>query len=457
MGVLRSISDWLFGVAKGPTSKRSFEAASGGRRTDGWLTTSQPAWDEVAASLPILRERSRHLANNNAWAKRALEVIANNTVGTGIRPNIKNKRLSKVFKDWAESTECDFEGRHNLWGLQHHIMHTVAKSGDCLVVKRFVNKVLKLQVLEGDFLDGGKNFNIGKATENYTLQGIEFNPQGQRVAYWIHDTHPMMYRGISQRVLAEDVIHVYESLRPGQIRGVPFGASVILPLRDFDEYADAQLLRQKIAACYAVFVRDNVDSGIVSDATDSLPDTIEPGMIQKLPRGMDVEFGNPPGAEGYREYTNALARQIAMGFGITYEALTGDLSQVNFSSGRMGWLEFSRNISRWQKMMMIPQFCQPMYSWFEDYAYLSKGLKGLGTSSVDWTVPRREMINPSEEIKAAVLAIDNNLMSLSEVLRQMGYDPSAVIDEIAEDREYMASKNITPNNGKPQGQSRQLE
>jgi capsid protein len=37
-------------------------------------------------------------------------------------------------------------------------------------------------------------------------------------------------------------LHLFERLRPGQVRGVPWFASVILKLRDLDDYDDAELI-----------------------------------------------------------------------------------------------------------------------------------------------------------------------------------------------------------------------
>jgi capsid protein len=50
-----------------------------------------------------------------------------------------------------------------------------------------------------------------------------------------------------------------------------------------------------------------------------------------------------------------------------------------------------------------------------------------------WTPPRREMINPAEEIPALVAAIRGGLTSLSEVQRSLGYVPAQVLEELAKD------------------------
>src|SRR5690606_27084232 len=117
---------------------------------------------------------------------------------------------------------------------------------------------LQLQVLEPDHLDAGRNETL--ADGGYILQGVEFDPLGRRRAYWLFPVHPgeagIMGRGalVSRPAPARQILHLFERLRPGQVRGVPWFAPAILKLRDLDEYDDAELVRKKIEACFAAFV-----------------------------------------------------------------------------------------------------------------------------------------------------------------------------------------------------------
>src|SRR5690242_2748247 len=66
--------------------QRRYEAAAGGRRTANWVATSSSANVEIHNALTFLRNRSRDLVRNNGYAKKAVNEIANNVVGTGIMP-----------------------------------------------------------------------------------------------------------------------------------------------------------------------------------------------------------------------------------------------------------------------------------------------------------------------------------------------------------------------------------
>jgi lambda family phage portal protein len=414
---------------------RGYEGASRGRRMANWKAGSTDANTEAASAGNRLRDRSRDLVRNNPWAARAVQVIASNTVGTGILPQAKNKRLQALWEMWGDTLACDADGRHNFYGIQALVMRSVVESGECLVRRRGrriedgLPLPFQLQVLEPDYLDIHKD---GPIPGGYMIQGIEFNQVGKRIAYWIYTDHPGNRTGLalasrSTRVPAEDVIHVYRVDRPGQVRGVPWGAPAIVRLRDLADYEDAQLLRQKLAACFTAFVYDN-DIG-AGDNNMPLAESLEPGAIEILPSGKEITFANPPAAEGYGEYTANVLRAVAMAYGVTYEALTGNLSNVNFSSGRMGWIEFHRNIECWIWQMLVPQLCGGVWSWFTQAASMMQ----YDTAEATWTPPRREMIDPSKELKAMNTAIRSGLTSLSESIRRLGDDPEQVLTELAAD------------------------
>jgi capsid protein len=131
---------------------------------------------------------------------------------------------------------------------------------------------------------------------------------------------------------------------------------------------------------------------------------------------------------------------VAAAYGITFEALTGILSDVNFSSARMGWLEFHRNVATWRWNMTIPQVLDPVHRWFN----LAAGLAQIrGPRKMIWTPPRRELIDPVKEIGALIEAVKAGFMSLSEVQRSLGYIPSEVMDELEKDIADARAKGLT--------------
>jgi lambda family phage portal protein len=436
---------------------RRYDAAGNGRRFDGWKTGNVSANRELEMSLSKLIARSRDLDRNNPYAKRAVERIADNVVGMGIRPTFSKDvaKLRKAWKKWAEgdSKECDFDGRMNYYGLQWLAMRTVAESGSCIIRKRRTDKnkksgiPIQLQIFEPDIIDTTKNFDVIASAGNtggYCIQGIEFTGEGKRKGYWLWEKYPTdlgIHSLESKLVPAEDIIHVYQLERPGQCHGVPFGSAGFLRLRDFDDFEDAELVRQKIAACFTAFVSESADYSTGTTKKNSLTERMEPGIIQKINPGEQVSFSNPPTKEGIDAYSRQVLQGIAAGYGVTYEALTGDMRNVNFSSGRMGWLEFQRTISRYQTQMFIPLFCSESFAWFLEGAQVAS-IYGKADLDADWTPPRREMIDPQKEIAALSAAVRNGFQDWGEAVTELGYEPETILERIEKYNKLFDEKGI---------------
>jgi lambda family phage portal protein len=217
----------------------------------------------------------------------------------------------------------------------------------------------------------------------------------------------------------------------------------MLRMRDLDGYDDAELLRKKIEACFAAFVVQNngadgpilgnVVSNSESGGKNSQPKRIEqfrPGMIEYLHPGEDVRFGNPSSDGNYESYERVQLHAIAAGLGITYEQLTGDLSQVNYSSLRAGLLEFRSLIEmlRWQ--VFIPKVCAPVWRRFIERAFIAGAISKVDYA-VGWTPPKFEMIDPLKDAQADTLMMRNGTLTIKEAIARHGFDPEPQLQEIA--------------------------
>lgn len=440
---------------------RKYEGASKSKRMKGWKTESTSANSAIYGSLETLRNRSRDLRRNNPFAARGIQGIATNTVGSGIQTQFRDKDISKttnvaeeLWRSWAHTKAFDFDGRHDVVGFQRMIMQAIPESGEILIRKRIDKKKafpLSYQILESDFLDTDKT--VAKTENgNSIVQGIEFDSKGLKVAYWIFEQHPGSYyeqvgvsKLTSQRVLADQIRQVFRQERPGQVRGVPWLAPVMVRLKDLDDYEDAQLMRQKIAACFTAFVEDigaDVD-GSAEGAADypDLSERLEPGLIEFLPSGKSVKFSAPPEVSNYDQFTKNVLRSIAAGLGISYEVLTGDLSEVNFSSARLGWIEFMRNIEVWRKELLIDGFLDLVVADFIEIAAIQG--KDFSKFTPIHTPPKRQMIDPSKEIEATKTSIEAGLSTWTEELMALGKDPAEHFAQYAKDQALLKSLGLT--------------
>ncbi|WP_319825853.1 phage portal protein [Thalassovita sp.] len=430
---------------------RAYEGAKTGRRTEGWITPGTGANSEIGPALARLRARSRDLVRNNPYAAKAVQALVSNMVGTGLMPRARageTELARQADRLWARfASECDADGLTDFAGLQALIVRSLVESGEVLVrlrprrVEDGLAVPLQLQVLEPDHLDTGRTEELPGG--GYILQGVEFDPLGRRVAYWLYPRHPGEAGGLSglghpvaRRVPADQVLHLFERLRPGQVRGVPWFAPVMLKLRDLDDYDEAELVRKKIEACFAAFVTGAEDEETLGraqlDAAGRRVESFEPGMIEYLEPGKDVKFASPAASGGYAEYMRMQLHAVAAGVGLTYELLTGDLSQVNYSSIRAGLIEFRRRMEALQWQLLVPGLCQPVWRRFVLAAQAAGALPDGAEIAAEWTAPRFEAVDPLKDIQADVQAVRAGVMTLKEAIARQGYEPAQVLREIAE-------------------------
>jgi len=438
-----------------------WEAGGTGRRFHRWAPGIDTAHTALVASLPNLRARSREIIRRNAWAANAVETYMANAVGTGIKPmpvlddTGAKARMQALWLDWTD--DADAAGVTDFYGLQALACRAMIEAGECFLrfrPRRLEDGLavpLQIELLEAEQLPltldrdepGGRSIR----------SGIEFDAIGRRKAYHFLRRHPGL--GVSTEsvpVPASEIVHLYKPLRPGQLRGVPWLAPVLLKLHELDQYDDAALVKAKVAALFTGFVTEDLpQDAFGEDADDAETDedgaalvSLEPGTMQKLPPGTDVKFSQPagPGAD-FDPFVRHHIRAVAVGMGQTYEQVSGDLTGVNYSSIRAGVLEFRRRCEQFQHAVLVWQMCRPVWQRWLAEAVLAGALDLPGYArnsrerrrweSVRWVPQGWKWVDPLKDGKAAEAAVRNGFRSRSDVIAENGEDPEQVEQEIAAD------------------------
>ncbi len=416
---------------------RAYDVAKNFTQSDWTSSTNGNANAETKAAIGPGRSKARALSQNAPYGVKAIDVIVAETIGAGIVANItgrnktQTKNIQKLWKQWAESSACDVEGRNNFYSIQEMVLRSTVESGEGLLIKNLTRDGLKLKILESDFISTQKD------TMPY-IQGIEVDPNtGARKNYCLFQVHPgasVVATVETYELPASLVAHVYRQKRPGQVRGISWAHAVIEKMKDFDDYQSATLIRQKIAACFGGFVTTTGNDSMIDASTLKEKRTaefqMEPATFRYLSPGEDIKLATPPGVDGYGDFNRETLRAIASGWGISYESLTGDYSQSNYSSSRMGHLQMRKNIETWRWNMFIPQFCDPVFSWFLESLKIT-GIDVEGVS-VKWVPPAYSMIDPSKELDAVRKEVRSGLKSWGEAVQEQGRDPDEVLQEISD-------------------------
>lgn len=433
----------------------AYEGARTGRRTSGWMSSGASANAEIGVDLARLRERSRELIRNNHFGAKAAREFSTKVVGAGIELQIADDRAMTLWTQWSE--ECSADGLPHFGAIQALVARTLFESGECLVRFRMRTAAdrlavpFQLQILEPDFLDMSKT---GTTATGYMIHGVEFDLVGRRVAYWLYPQHPgevttTVRRSSlqSNRIPADQILHIYDTLRPGQVRGVPSLAPVMLAMRDLDDWENAELVRKKTEACLAGFItspEENVALGPQSTSTTSaqLLETFEPGMVTRLRPGESITVNNPQHAGGYSDYKRSRCRDFAAGIGMPYEILTGDLSQINYSSYRGGLLGFRDAVEAVQYNVMIPRLCRPTFRKFIAIATDFAGLPARNYED-EWTPPAFDLLDREAEAKADEIELRLGTKTWPQTVARQGYDPEKQLATIAEWRPRLTEAGVS--------------
>ncbi len=444
---------------------RKYDGAGGGRLSSNWYAPASDPNELVKRYSRPLRDRSRDSVRNSPICANVVTVHADYIVGSGIRPRAKTNDkdydayLNQLFDDWTKTSHP--EETMNWYGQQYLACREMVEGGEIFARARTrrisdgYEVPLQIQLLEAEHCDGARlEISGGKRLIN----GIEFDKIGRRKGYWMFEFHPQS-RGlfassnVSKLVPADQIAHLFEPQRT-QVRGVTWLAPILQYVRQLEDYELAENVRKKIEACMVgiIIPKDNDDiavgyredgqqngdndhGGVQMTDTHGNPfERFEPGMFGVAHGGGDVKFNNPAMTQGMEAYVRTRLRAIASGSRVPYELLTGDYSQANFASGRLGLLNYRRFVSAFQRHYFIPQFCAPTMRWFVQRARWA-GKISEKPIRWEWHTPGLESISPVDESKADLMDIRMGKRSPQDVISQTGRDPERVLEEIGEWKE----------------------
>jgi lambda family phage portal protein len=467
---------------------RHFTAALTGRDTAGrfaaryagadhsrivarWFTELADPNEVLRGALSTLRARSRQLAQDNGEAAGLLLDFEADLVGaTGARLQFRakrprgsmieglNDRVESAFAAWSAREFCTPAGYESFAALQRLMVRSVIMDGEFLALRqRDPDLPFGYQVLpiDADQLDENANTSATE-TQNAVVMGVEIDRTGRPVAYHLWDRHPSRAGRVKRIEPAANVLHVFKRVRPGQVRGVPWFAPALVTWKLGERYTEAELYQSLLAAAQGGFFV-NRDGGAGFDVPrdgDGKPIPLvmeaEPGSARILPSGFEFQPWEPkhPTAN-YAGFMKVVKRGIARAFGRSYASLTGDLSEVNFSSMRTDRVREMTQSRMHQQDLLVEQFCRPIFADWVRMASLN-GAFGVVTmettalaSYATWMCTGWPWIDPVKDATAAVMEINAGLNSPQRVCAEKGRDFFEIVDELAEAKAYALSKNVS--------------
>lgn len=414
---------------------RQYDAAKN-VSSGGVQRNNKNANKEINSALAPIRENARELVRNMPVAAKAVSVISNETISWGIEPTIKHDDKAKeakvraAFKEWSKN--CGVDGA-NFYTLQSQVMTAMIVDGESILREAIIDGKVKLHLLEADYI-ATKTNDLRLDEKHRLINGVALDEYDRPQAYMLHKNHPIYNDkdNTVSAVPASQVIHVFKKDRPGQNRGVSWFAPVLISIKQLDQIHYTALIRQQLASSLtAIVVKEKNEINALAENERFQEDwALTPGSVMRLNPGESVTVPQIPNETGFDVQARNTMRLIASGLGMTYEALSSDLSQVNFSSARIGHLSFKKNIDSWRYHTIIPQFCDKAFQFFIKDCQI-RGIDTTGVQ-VEWTPPAHTMVDVQAETNAMKDSIRSGLMTYPQALKEYGFDPEGHLKEIAQ-------------------------
>ncbi|MGG1638219.1 phage portal protein [Paenibacillus sp. NRS-1760] len=440
----------------------------------GWNATSLSPAEDITSNLHLLRQRSRDLyMGGAALATSAIKTARTNVVGTGLwlEPAVDaeflgmgpeeasslKRQIEREYNLWAESVECDAARQNNMYQLQQLALLSQLMSGDCFVllpvtIRKQSIYDLRVRIIEADRCRSPWNFTDRFTTEHKDKNisgGVETNDAGEVIAYWFSKNHPYSIVDYGKddwtRVAAygeetgrRNVLHLMESERPEQRRGVPILAPVIDSIKQLGRYTEAELMAAVVTGMFTVFIKSNTNGnqpldlgfgdGDQVDQGDENSYELGYGSVVGLAPDEDVVLANPSRPNtAFDAFVIAICRQIGAALEIPYELLVKNFT-ASYSASRAALLE-AWKMFRMRRSWLATGFCQPIYEeWFAEAVakgripapgFFDDPLIRRAYTKAEWHGPSQGQLDPLKEVKAAQVRVEEGFSTRERETAEM--------------------------------------
>ena len=476
-GLRKTLTSWFSPSTLAPVparrQQRMYAMARPSRLTSGWGTSTTSEDTELSSSLRTARNRSRELVRDAGYAKRAKVIIQNNVIGTGIGMQAKvetsrgqlndriNDDIETQYEAWCCADHCHTGQSLHFNAMERLLVGEVFEAGEIFVRihrTRFGNSSvpLALEVIEPERI--ADEFQPTSVAEPSRARlGVEVDRYGAPLAYWIRSLHPGELRRTAEqsdrveRVLASDILHLRLIDRWPQTRSMPWMHATARKFNDMDGLTEAEITAARAAACYMGFIESpDGETMMGEDQPDGSKEVeLSPAMIEHLAPGEKFNYAAPnrPNAQ-LDPFMRMMLREVAAGTGPSYESLSRDYSQSNYSSSRLALLD-DRDLWRVLQMWFIRDFRTRVHAVWLQQAVLSRVVSTIPLESYALTPSKFEAvrfkprgwswIDPSKEVDAYEKAIRNGFTTVGRVIAQTadGLDLEDMLKERKQELEMM--------------------
>lgn len=446
--------------------------------------------------------RARDLVRNEPVAAAAVSRRKNAAIGRGwrlsakpsartlkITPEAATELGAQIEAEWrtfadSHAFTCDAERRLTFGQQLRLACHGLMADGEAIGVCEWAadegtRYATRLRMVDPDRLSNP----TGRINNAFWRNGVESNHLGQPLRYWFRQAHPADYvwTGEAFEWIGIDrftpwgrpqVFHVFEHERAHQSRGVTRFVQSLKKFRALSRFTDATLQNAAINALYVGFVTSSAGPEAISDALSTEDfnklsaarrewygknpvGASEEARFAVLPSGDEVKMATAARqVTGFDQFVRTVHREIATSLDITYEEMTMDYSQTNYSSARAAlihaWAATQADVG-----LIEAQLVRPFYvAWLEeafDKGFIEppKGAPDFAEApdayaEAKWIGPPRGYIDPVKEVLAAAARMELNVTTLADEAAAEGHYWEDQLRQAAREDKLRAELGLEP-------------
>jgi len=417
------------------------------------------------------------LIRNSPTAKSIVQAMEDYVAGSGLTPNAGTERSRQVWNSWAFGT-VDLAGTKTFNQVFRDIVYAIGSTGDVLLTTPIDPTIgndkvaLRLELTSGARVCSPREYSNKKDQYGNTVKfGVAYR-DGVEVGYYVKNTDSIggrddvsNFRYIEKYDMETGRLNACLIRRPAgmsaeQTRGLSMLTPVFTAIKDLDDLIVSAVQGSRNKALLSVILNStspsdaysgigavDPETGELIEAVDdngeaqivgSLPD----GAIMTAPEGTSAQVINSSGDIDRDALILRALKIVSMGSGIPYEILAKDLSNVNFSGGKLAFDSFFRLTQFWtdelvkvfQEINKWVQIEASLKVFFDDEATTENiALEFIGSQNfVD--------ADPAKNSKAETERMGNNTTTASRILAQKGIQYKQILLEKAQ--EYLQAQEV---------------
>lgn len=491
------------GVRINPPYNPPYSGADGqSQELGGWQPDITSPDSAYLPNRDALVARTRDLIRNDGWASSAVTRHLDNVIGTGFwlsaRPDYAALGLSHDWAmEWSEGVEAswrtyaedpdffiDATRNNDFHGICRTAYRHYLVDGDAIALSLWKEgkpgnrEATTIKLMHPDRLS-----NPYRAMDDEFLRGgVELDEDGAAIAYHFSKAHPADFVFNTSKVYEWErvpretqwgrrrVIHAFDQVETGQTRGISRFAPVVERFKMVNKYDRIELQAALVNALLSAYIESPMDHELLMDAMDegTLSKYQEErstfhnerklnlgGMrLQTLYPGEKINLqtsARPNSA--FAEFERACLRNIAAALGLSYEQLTQDWSQVNYSSARAAMIEVWKTLSS-DRALFATKFATPIYQlWLEEKINSGAIKTPAGAPNfyeapaaycnVKWIGMGRGYVDPEKEAKAENMRLNNCTSTLEDECAAQGKDYRDVIRQRAYEQQLFDKNKLS--------------